>query len=70
MNEKEMTYSRAIGELEQIVQAMQSNQCDIDHLAAYTKRSLELLRFCKQRLGSVDAELKKSLAELGDSSPA
>lgn len=70
MSEEQMTYARAIAELEDIVNRMQSNQCDIDHLAAYTKRSLALLRFCKERLRTVDEELKKSLVELGDSAPA
>lgn len=61
---EEMTYASAIAELEQIVVKMQDDNCDIDNLARYTTRSLELLRFCKQRLNTVDAELKKSLAAL------
>lgn len=59
-----LTYSQAITELEAIVGKMQSDQCDIDNLARYTARSLELLKFCKKRLQTVDEELKKSLAEI------
>lgn len=64
MEQNEMTYAQAIAELEEIVERMQDDNCDIDNLARYTTRSLELLRFCKQRLNTVDTELKKSLAAL------
>ena len=43
MEEKKMTYSEAIAELEKIVAEMQSENCSIDNLSAYTSRSLELL---------------------------
>lgn len=66
MEEKDqkMTYSQAIGELEKIVKEMQSENCSIDNLSAYTTRSLELLKICKAKLQSTDEELKKILNEL------
>ena len=66
MEEKknEMTYSQAISELEKIVTEMQSENCTIDNLSAYTSRSLELLKVCKAKLLATDDELKKILAEL------
>ena len=60
----EMTYSEAIAELEKIVKEMQSENCTIDNLSAYTSRSLELLKICKAKLLSTDEELKKILEEL------
>lgn len=62
----EQTYSSAIAELENIVRKMQAPDCDIDSLAAMTARSLELLRFCKERLTKADAEVAACLRELGD----
>ena len=59
-----MTYSKAIAELEKIVTEMQSENCTIDNLSAYTTRSLELLKVCKAKLLATDEELKKILAEL------
>ncbi len=59
-----MTYSQAIAELEKIVREMQSENCSIDNLSAYTTRSLELLKICKAKLLSTDEELKKILNEL------
>ena len=43
---------------------MQSDDCDIDKLSAYTRRALELLRLCKEKLTTTDEEIKKCLEEL------
>ncbi len=59
-----LTYSQAIAELEKIVKDMQSENCSIDNLSAYTTRSLKLLKICKTKLLATDEELKKILAEL------
>ena len=64
--ETEITYQKAIGELEQIIQKMQSNQCTIDELSALTSRSLQLLTICKNKLTKTDEELKKILSQLSD----
>ena len=64
--ETEITYQKAIGELEQIIQKMQSNQCTIDELSAVTTRSLQLLTICKNKLSKTDEELKKILSQLSD----
>lgn len=66
MEEKEtkLSYSQAIAELEKIVREMQSENCSIDNLSAYTTRSLELLKICKAKLLTTDEELKKILTEL------
>lgn len=60
----EMSYGKALAELEEILQKMQSPECDIDSLAAMTTRALELLKHCKQRLTTTDEEVKKCLEEL------
>ncbi|MDE5874479.1 MAG: exodeoxyribonuclease VII small subunit [Muribaculaceae bacterium] len=59
-----MKYSEAIAELEAIVAKMQSDNCDIDSLASYTTRALELLKFCKEKLHTTDEEVKKCLEAL------
>lgn len=53
-----------MAELEAIVARMQSDQCDIDSLAGYTSRALELLKFCKEKLFTTDREVKKCLEVL------
>lgn len=57
-------YSEAVAELESILQKMESDQCDIDSLATYTTRALELLKFCKERLFKTDQEVQQCLEAL------
>lgn len=59
-----MKYSAAVAELESIVSKMQSDSCDIDSLASYTTRALELLKFCKEKLHKTDEEVKECLKSL------
>ena len=61
---KELTYSEAIAELENIVREMQSDKCSIDNLSKHTQRALELVKFCKAKLTSTDEELQKILKEI------
>lgn len=62
--DKQLTYNQAVAQLEAIVARMQSDDCDIDKLSAYTRRALELLRLCKDKLTATDEEIKKCLEEL------
>ncbi|MBD5213472.1 MAG: exodeoxyribonuclease VII small subunit [Bacteroidales bacterium] len=61
---KELSYKDAMAELEQILARMQSDNCDIDSLAAYTRRATELIKECRSRLTATDEELKTILAQL------
>lgn len=61
----ELTYAQSVGELEGILRMMQSDNCDIDHLAAYTRRAAELLKACRARLTTTEEELRDILAALG-----
>ena len=61
---KEVTYTQAIAELESILRMMQSDDCDIDQLAAYTRRATELLKDCRSRLIATDEELRSILSDL------
>ena len=63
---KDMTYTAAVAELEQIVAKMQSPDCDIDLLARYTTRALALLTYCKQKLHSTEEEVRQCLSALAE----
>ncbi len=60
----ELTYAEAIAELEKILAMMQSDKCDIDSLAAYTRRATELLAKCRSQLTATDKELREILENL------
>ncbi len=60
------SYSEAIAELEKIVEKIQRDDCRIDDMRRYVKRSVELLNYCKKELFQTDEELKRLLEDLGD----
>lgn len=43
---------------------MQSDDCDIDKLAALTRRATELIAECRSRLVATDEELRAILADI------
>ena len=61
---KDMKYSKAMTELENIVRRMQSNELDVDDLAEATRNALQLLKICNEKLKTTDEEVKKCLEEL------
>jgi len=60
----ELSYNDAINQLGQIISAMQAENCDIDKLAAYTRRATELITECRRRLTATDEELAQILKTL------
>jgi exodeoxyribonuclease VII small subunit len=61
---KELTYSSALAELEGIIEAIESEDIDVDALAERVKRAAVLINFCKERLRGTDAEVKKIVTEM------
>lgn len=61
MENKEISYSEALGELEQILSAIESGTSDIDTLAAKVSRATELIKLCRARLLKVEGEVKEIL---------
>ena len=62
MNE-ELKYEEALAQLETIVRKMESNEFDIDELAAQLKTAQQLIKFCKDKLTKTEEELQKIQAE-------
>ena len=59
--EKEMTYEKAMKRLEQIVAKIENGEMDIDSLAKNLKEAKTLVEYCKNKLTSVEEEVKKCL---------
>lgn len=59
--EKAMTYEKAMKRLEEIVSKIESGEMDIDALAQNLKEAQKLVEFCKEKLTTVEAEVKKCL---------
>lgn len=60
---KELSYKDAMAQLDRILAEMQSDNCDIDRLATYTRRATELITECRNRLTATDEELRAILAQ-------
>ncbi|MBO4978585.1 MAG: exodeoxyribonuclease VII small subunit [Muribaculaceae bacterium] len=62
-NTENLTYTKAIEELERIIASIRSENCDVDTLAERTRRAATLLAFCRSRLTATEEELEKILAD-------
>jgi exodeoxyribonuclease VII small subunit len=58
---KGITYADALGELENIVAALQSETVDVDELSDKVKRALELIQTCNAKIQATEIEVKKIL---------
>lgn len=56
MNE-ETKYEEALAQLETIVRKMESNEMNIDEIAAQLKTAQRLIKFCRDKLTKTEAEL-------------
>jgi exodeoxyribonuclease VII small subunit len=64
MSEQELSYEVAVKELQQIVDRMQSPECEVDEMCALTSRAVELLKVCRGHLTRTREDLKKLLENI------
>lgn len=57
-----MKYEEAMAQLEAIVRKMESNELDIDEIAAQLKTAQRLIKFCRDKLTKTEAELLEEQA--------
>lgn len=58
---KYFKYEEAVEQLEQIVRKMENDELDIDSLTDELRKAQELIKLCKAKLTSTDAEIKNML---------
>ena len=54
----ELTFEKALAELEKIVSRMESGELSLEQALATHKRGVELARFCQQRLEAAQQQVK------------
>ena len=64
MTKKQLTYQKALGELESIVTRIEENEPDVDELNDLVKKAVELVNYCKAKLTFTEEQLKKNLENL------
>ncbi|MFO1029785.1 MAG: exodeoxyribonuclease VII small subunit [Planctomycetota bacterium] len=61
------SYAEASGELEQILQDIESGEIDLDLLTEKVERAAQLLTICRQKLAATATKVKKVTDELAAS---
>ena len=63
---KEITYSEAIAEIEEILEKIESGELDVNGLTEKVKRVADLLDICKKKLKTTETEIQKVIEGLED----
>jgi exodeoxyribonuclease VII small subunit len=59
-------YTEAFEELQTIVREIENGQISVDELSIKVKRATELIRICKQKLGTTEENVNQILKDLGE----
>jgi exodeoxyribonuclease VII small subunit len=61
---KELKYTEAFDELQQIVADLEDGEISVDELSLKIKRASELIKICKTKLVSTEEDVNQILKEL------
>jgi exodeoxyribonuclease VII small subunit len=61
---KNITYTAAFEELQQIVSEIEQGEISVDELSEKVKRAAELIKICKAKLTETEEDVSKILKEL------
>lgn len=62
-------YAAALAEIQEILDALEAPEVDVDALAAHVDRAADLLRFCRERLVAAETQVTDILADLEELTP-
>jgi exodeoxyribonuclease VII small subunit len=62
--EKELNYTLAFEELQNIVADIEEGEISVDELSIKVKRAAELIKICKHKLTSTEEDVNQILKEL------
>ena len=63
---KEIPYTQAIEELEEIVSSIENEDVNVDELSVKVKRAAELIKICKDKLHNTEEEVNSILKEINN----
>lgn len=66
MAKKEISYSEAVIEIEEILQQLENEELDIDILSEKVKKVSSLLKICKKKLHQTEGEVQKILDNMNE----
>jgi len=63
MAKAKLTYDKAFAELNQILDDIQSEDVSIDQIAIKSKRANELLKYCRDKLRTIESQVAENFDE-------
>ena len=66
MAKKKISYSKAINEIEQIIEKIENEELDVDELSRNVERVSVLLKSCRDKLHETEQEVEKILNNIED----
>mgnify|MGYP001114656955 CR=1 FL=1 len=66
MSNNNITYKKAITEIEAIITGIENESLDVDELAQQVKKAAQLLKICKSKLKNTEADLDEALKVMED----
>lgn len=64
MGKVEITYAKAIKQIEEILAKIENEELDVDELSVNVKKAADLLKICKSKLHDTEEEIQKILDEI------
>lgn len=58
------SYAAAVGELDEILAAIERDEVDVDVLSKKVARAVTLVQFCRERLAAAEVEVERVVADL------
>ncbi len=59
------SYSKAISELEEILNDLSERDVDVDALAEKVRRGLELVKFCQEKINTTEMQVQEIVDSIG-----
>jgi len=63
MTKKALKYSDAMGELNAILDDLQSERIDVDEVSDKVKRATELIKLCREKIEKTELEVRNIVKE-------
>ena len=64
MSKKNLTYTEAVAQIEDILGKIENEELDVDDLSAKVKQVSLLIAFCKKKLHETELEVEKILKDI------
>ena len=66
MAKKNITYTEAVNQIEEILRKIENDELDMDELTKQVRNASELIKYCKSRLFETEQEIEKILDDIKD----